>query len=150
MRSPSLRRFCSVRYSIAKWMPESSRPGTGRSRGRVEPPASTSASNSRAQLVDADVDADVDAGAELDPFLRQQVEPAIEEALLELELRDAVAQQAADAIGALEDGDPVPGAIQLRGRRQAGRPRSDHRDALAGAHLGLPAPRPSLRRTPDR
>ena len=43
--SPSFRRFCSVRYSIAKWMPISSRPGTGKSRGRVEPPASTTASN---------------------------------------------------------------------------------------------------------
>ena len=47
MPSPSLRRFCSGRYSIAKWMPSRSRPGTGRSRGVVEPPASTIASNSR-------------------------------------------------------------------------------------------------------
>ena len=31
--SPSQRRFCCVRYSIAKWTPRSSRPGTSRSRG---------------------------------------------------------------------------------------------------------------------
>ena len=64
-------------------------------------------------------------------FLQHQVEPAIEEPLLELELGDAVAQQAADAIGALEDGDRVAGAIQLRGRREARRSRSDDGDALA-------------------
>ena len=50
--SPSQRLFCSVRYSIAKWMPFSSRPGTCRSRGRPAPPASTIASNSRLQLCD--------------------------------------------------------------------------------------------------
>ena len=36
--------------SIAKWMPPSSRPGTRRSRGIVDPPARTSASKSRRQL----------------------------------------------------------------------------------------------------
>ena len=45
--SPSQRRFWSLRYSIAKWMPRSSRPGTCRSRGQQAPPARTSASNSR-------------------------------------------------------------------------------------------------------
>src|SRR5438093_317738 len=42
--SPSHRLFWRVRYSIAKWMPTSSRPGTGRSRGWQAPPARTSAS----------------------------------------------------------------------------------------------------------
>ena len=144
MRSPSLRLFCSVRYSIAKWMPDSSRPGTGRSRGRVDPPASTIASKSLRNSATPDVDADVDAGPELDPFLRQQVEPPVEEPLLELELRDAVAEQAADPIGALEHGDPVAGAIELRGGGQAGRARTDHRDALAGAHLRLLRGHPAL------
>ena len=54
-------------------------------------------------------------------------------ALLELELGDAVAQQPADAVGALEDRDLVPGAVQLIGGGEAGRTRADDRDRLAGA-----------------
>ena len=75
--------------------------------------------------------------AEHHAFGRQQIEPAIEDALLELELRDAVAQQAADAIGLLEHRHAVSGAIQLRGGREAGGARADHRDLL---------PRPRCRR----
>ena len=41
---PLTRRFCCGRKSMAKWMPSSSRPGIGRSRGFSAPPASTSAS----------------------------------------------------------------------------------------------------------
>ena len=90
------------RYSIAWWMPPSSRPGTGRSRHAVAPPASTTASNSLAQLVDGDVAADVDVGAELGALGLHLGEAAVEVALLHLELGDAVAQQAADAVGPLE------------------------------------------------
>ena len=42
--SPLTRRFCCGRKSMAKWMPLSSRPGTGRSRGASAPPVSTTAS----------------------------------------------------------------------------------------------------------
>jgi hypothetical protein len=42
-------------------------------------------------------------------------------ALLHLELGDAVAQQAADAVGALVDGDGVSGAGELLGGGEAGR-----------------------------
>ncbi len=42
--SPSLRRFCCGRNSMAKWMPFNSRPGTCRSRGCSAPPASRMAS----------------------------------------------------------------------------------------------------------
>ena len=42
--SPALRLFCCGRNSIAKWMPLSSRPGIGRSRGLVAPIVSTIAS----------------------------------------------------------------------------------------------------------
>ena len=58
-RSPSCTRLAHGRYSIAWWMPSSSRPGIGRSRPAVAPPASTTASNSAAELVGGDVDADV-------------------------------------------------------------------------------------------
>jgi hypothetical protein len=60
----------------------------------------------------------------------------IEDALLHLELGDAVAHETADAIGALEDGHPVAGTIELLGGGQPGRPRADHGDLLAGAHGG--------------
>ncbi len=42
--SPLTRRFCCGRKSIAKWMPLSSRPGIGRSRGASAPPVSATAS----------------------------------------------------------------------------------------------------------
>ena len=42
--SPETRRFCCGRKSIAKWTPERSRPGAGRSRGASAPPASATAS----------------------------------------------------------------------------------------------------------
>ena len=41
---PWTRRELLRRKSIAKWMPSRSRPGTGRSRGTSQPPASTTAS----------------------------------------------------------------------------------------------------------
>ena len=44
---------------MAKWMPASSRPGMGRSRGALAPPARTRASNSRRSVLDGHVHADV-------------------------------------------------------------------------------------------
>ena len=68
----------------------------------MAPPASTIGVELGAQLVGGDVDADVDAGAELGALGLHLVEAAVEVALLHLELGDAVAQQAADAVGPLE------------------------------------------------
>ena len=79
-----------------------------------------------------------------------RVEAAVEDPLLQLELGNAVAQQAADAIGALEHRDPVAGAVQLLGGGQAGRAGADDGDALAGARRRRPRRRPSLRRTRAR
>ena len=42
--SPATRLFCCTRKSMAKWTPESSRPGTSRSRGHSAPPVSATAS----------------------------------------------------------------------------------------------------------
>ncbi len=47
VRSPSCTLLASGRYSIAKWTPFSSRPGTGRSRETVAPAAMTTASYRR-------------------------------------------------------------------------------------------------------
>ena len=76
------------------------------------------------ELLGRDVDADVDAGLEDDPLGLHLLEPAVEVALLHLEVGDAVAEQAADPVGALEDGDRVPGPGELLGAGQAGRARS--------------------------
>ena len=51
-------------------------------------------------------------------------EAPVEHALLHLELGDAVAEQPADAVGALEDRDRVAGAGELLGGREARRARS--------------------------
>ena len=131
-------------------MPGSSRPGTGRSRGRVDAAGEHDRVELAAQLVDRHVHADVGVGAEHDAFFAEQREPAIEDSLLELELGNAVAEQPADAIGALEHRDRVAGAIELRRRREARRPRTDDRDTLAGPGLRRAARSPSLRRTRGR
>ena len=130
--SPSCTRFDNGRYSIAWWMPFSSRPGTGRSRHAVAPQASTIASFDASEDVDVDAGADPGVGAELGALGLHLREPAIEVALLHLELGDAVAQQAADAVGAFEHDDVVTGARELLGGGEPGRSRADHRDPLAG------------------
>ena len=85
------------------------------------------------QLPRVHVDADVAAGGERNALVAQQREAALEPALLDLEFRNAVAQQSANPIGALENGDQMAGAIQLVGGGQPRRSRSDDGDALAGA-----------------
>src|SRR5438309_2600282 len=55
-----------------------------------------------------------------------------EEALLHLELGNAVAQQAADSIVPLEDRHRVADPVELLGGGEAGRTRADHGDALPG------------------
>ncbi len=100
------------------------------------------------QPVGVDVAADLDAGAELGALGPHLVEPAIEVALLHLELGDAVAQQAAEAVGPLEHHDVVAGPGELLGGGQAGGTRADHRDPLAGPHLGRQRGDPALRPGP--
>ena len=72
------------------------------------------------------------------------------EVLLHLEIRDAVAQQAADAVALFEHRDVVAGARQLLRRGQSRRARADHRDALAGAHARAAPAGSSLRRRRGR
>ena len=72
-----------------------------------------------AKLVHRHVDADVTAGAKGDAFFAQDLEPPVEQSLLQLEFRNAVAQQAAHSVGALEDRDEMAGPVQLIGGREA-------------------------------
>ncbi len=85
-----------------------------------------------AQVVGGDVDADVDAGGEDDALGLHLGEPGVHDVLLDLEVGDAVAQQAADPVVALEDGHGVPGAGELLRGGQAGRAGADHGDLAAG------------------
>ena len=97
----------------------------------VAPPARTTASYSAAQLLGGQVvlarAADLDAGDEPGALGAHLVQPPVEDGLLHLELGDAVAEQPADAVGPLVDGDVVPGPGELLGGGQAGRARSRRR-----------------------
>src|SRR5690606_24141485 len=78
--------------------------------------------------------------AELDALLAQLFHPPADEALVQLEVGDAVKQQTAGFIRPLEDGDRVAGAAELLRSGEAGRARADDGDGLPGAEgrrLGL-------------
>ena len=75
-----------------------------------------------AQILDRDVVAHVGPGLATDAFFHELPDAAIEVTLLELKIRDAVAQQAPRTIGLFENRDPVAGAVQLLRGGQAGRP----------------------------
>ena len=74
----------------------------------------------------------VDAGGELDSFGLQLLEAAIDQLLLELEVGDAVAQESAKLVGALEDGHAVAFADELLGAGKASRARTNDGDPFAG------------------
>src|SRR2546428_4348989 len=94
-----------------------------------------------AQGPDVHVDTDVGARAEDDAFLLHDLQPAVDEALLHLELGDAVAQEAPDPVVTLEDRDQVTGPIELLGGGEAGRPRAHRPPAPARARGPARAPR---------
>ena len=85
-----------------------------------------------AQLVRGDVDTDVDAGAEFGALGPHLVQAAIQVALFHLELGNAVAQQPADPVGALEDRHLVSGPGQLLCGGQTGWAGPHHGHRLAG------------------
>src|SRR5690606_16243571 len=79
---------------------------------------------------------DQHTGTELDALGAHLLHAAIDVRLLELEVRDPVAQQAADAVVLLEHRDIVARARQLLGAGEAGRAGPDHRDLAASATRG--------------
>ena len=89
-----------------------------------------------AQLLERDVAADGDAEGELDALGDELLDAAIDQVLLELEVGDAVAQQAAGAVVALVHGHRVAGARELLRRGEAGRARADDADGMARARRG--------------
>ena len=91
-----------------------------------------------------------DAGAEAGALGLHLREARLEVLLLHLEVGDAVAQQAADAVVALVDRDGVPGAGELLGGGEAGGTGADDGDGLAGEALRRVRRAPSRSRTPGR
>src|SRR5688500_14942778 len=84
-----------------------------------------------AQLLHVQVAAHFDAGLEVDALGLELSEPQIEHFLLELEVGDAVAEQAADPIVLLEHDDRVPQPPELLRGGEARGTRADDGDAEA-------------------
>ena len=76
------------------------------------------------------------AELEADALLLEHGDAAVDVPLLELEVGDAEAQEAAGALVALEHDDVVAGAVELLGGGEARRARADDRDAAPRAVLG--------------
>src|SRR3954469_2953601 len=81
----------------------------------------------RAQRFDAHVDTDVHVHPELGALGLHLRETTVEVALLPLELGEAVPQQAADAVGALEHDDRMARACELLRGGETGRSGADDR-----------------------
>jgi hypothetical protein len=99
-------------------------PHAGRQDERVEVPA---------QIGGRHVGAHLHPAFDPDPLGAQDVEPALDDPLLELEVGHAEAQQAAGRLVALENRDLVAALVQLGRDREAGRARAHHRHAAPAA-----------------
>ena len=73
------------------------------------------------QLFARDIFSDRHTGLELDAFGLHLIQPTVDDPLFHFEIGDAVAQQAADAIGLFEEGDAMAGARELLRGGQPGR-----------------------------
>jgi hypothetical protein len=130
---------------MAKWMPFSSRPGIGRSRGLVAPVATMMASKSLRSCSAVMSVPTLTLQLEGDAFVFEQLHAAEDDFLLvELHVGDAIHEEAAGTVGTLEDGDGVAGFVELRGGAEAGGAGTDDGDFLAGALLQAARASPSL------
>src|SRR5581483_7701109 len=84
------------------------------------------------QLGGIEIAADVDAQPDLDALGAKLVDATVDKPLLELELRDTEAHEAAGRLVALVHRDRFPGPGELLRTREPGRPRTDDRDAPPG------------------
>ena len=88
------------------------------------------------QLLGVDIETDVDLGSEDDPLGFHLLETTVQVPLFHLEVGNAVTEQTADAVIALEDSDRVTGSGELLRGGQSGRARAYDRHLLAGRDLG--------------
>ena len=92
------------------------------------------------QLLGGDGAAHVHVTPEFHPRLLHEGNAAVNDLLVQLHIGNAVAQQSAGAIVALEHRDKVASLVKQQRRRQPGRAAAHHGHPLARAHLGgLPA-----------
>ena len=96
------------------------------------------------QLGQADIVADLAIEMEGHPGVAQQLLAPLHDVLLELEVRDAIDQQAADPVVAIEDRDLVALAPQLLGSGQPARTGADDRDPLLALAARLDRLHPAL------
>ena len=81
---------------------------------------------------------------EIDALKRHLLEPPIDDPFLQLEIRNAIAQQSADAVVLLEEHDRVPGARELLCAGQARRAGTDDRHLLPRLVRGGPGRDPTF------
>lgn len=115
-------------------MPFASLPGTWISLGWEAPPQRITRSYSfpapcRKYLSNICVADKLDAGS-LHDF-----DSSVDDALVQLHIRNAVAQQTADSVMTFIDRYAVSAFVQVPGCRQSGRTAADDRDLLSGAYL---------------
>ncbi len=72
----------------------------------------------------------------MNAFRRHLLQTPVENFLFQLEVRNAVAEKAADAVRFFKYGNCVAGAIQLLGSRKSGWPRAHDGDSFARARFG--------------
>ena len=135
---------------MAKATPPSSAPGTASGRGWPAPIARQTASNELRNCSAAEVLAHGHAGLELHSLGGHLLQAAVDNVLLQLEIGDAVAQEAAHAVVLLEEHDLVAGADQLLGGGQSGRAGADHGHAAGALLPGVDGPDPALLEGPLR
>ena len=71
-----------------------------------------------------------------DALLRHLIDTAQDEFFVQLHVGNAVHEEAAEAVGALEDGDEMAGAVELGGGAEAGGAGTDDGHFFAGADGG--------------
>ena len=84
------------------------------------------------------------AGLEDHALPKHLVQPPVKDGFLHLEIRNAIPQQASDAIGLFEEGHRMSRTVQLLRGGEPRWPRADHGHAFAGAAQGWFRPNPSF------
>ena len=60
-------------------------------------------------------DADIHARLKFNPLLHKLLDPPVQKAFIQFEIRDSISKQAADAVGFFKNDNVMSGAIQLLG-----------------------------------
>ena len=100
------------------------------------PTASNTASKSFINCSPVGFTPTVNIGPEFDTFAMELLQPAVHHSLFQLEIRNPIAQQSANAVVLFKHHDLMPDAIQLLRRCQTRRSGSNNRYFLAGARRG--------------